>query len=273
MVFVMKKSEFRLFRKIFPLILFCVALMGFLFETGQAVQTVNFHADLFENRGRYQDKTIVLDPGHGGEDGGAVGVNGAYEKDINLAVALMLEQKLEAAGFQIIMTRDTDTLIGDTALPSISQRKRSDTLKRFEIASEYPDALFVSIHQNYFTQSKYHGAQVFYSGNHQDSSRLAEMIRSSIVESTQPENTRQNKQAEKNIYILYHLEIPAVLVECGFLTNQEEAQKLVREDYQQQLADAIYNGILRYYETDTKPSGPEENSAEGDSTENSASLG
>lgn len=228
-------------RKLVFWVLFCGALVLFAMQTMQAFGIVAFHADFFEKKG-----TIVLDAGHGGEDGGAVGVNGAMEKDINLAITLELEKYLKQNNFEVIMIRDTDSAVGDQSLGTIAERKRSDTKNRLRTVEETGECILISIHQNHFSESRYSGAQVFYSGNREESGVLAECIRQNIVNSLQPENRRENKQAEKNIYLMYNCQVPAVLVECGFLSNPEEAEKLSMEAYQKEMAAAIYNGLIDY---------------------------
>ncbi len=231
-------------RKLAFWVLFCGALVLFAAQTMQAFGIVAFHADFFEKKG-----TVVLDAGHGGEDGGAVGSNGAMEKDINLAIALELEKYLKQNNFEVIMIRGTDTSVGDQSLGTVAERKRSDTKSRLRTVEEAGECILISIHQNHFSESKYSGAQVFYSGNREESALLAEAIRRNIVESLQPGNTRENKEAEKNIYLLYNCKAPAVLVECGFLSNPEEAEKLGTESYQKDMAAAIYNGLIDYLQS------------------------
>ncbi len=228
-------------RKIAFVLLFCASIALFAAQTVQAFGIVNFHADLFERK-----ETIILDAGHGGEDGGAVGINGAMEKDINLAIALELEKYLKQNNFEVIMIRDGDYSVGDQTLATVSERKRSDTKNRLRTIEEAGECIFISIHQNHFTESKYSGAQIFYSGNREESAALAEAIRQNIVSELQPENHRENKLAEKNIYLLYHSQVPSVLVECGFLSNPGEAEKLTTENYQKNMAAAIYNGLIDY---------------------------
>lgn len=234
-------------RKLAFLVLFCASLVLFAAQTMQAFGIVAFHAELFEKKG-----TIVLDAGHGGEDGGAVGVNGAMEKDINLKIALELEKYLKQNNFEVVMVRDGDYSVGDQSLSTIAERKRSDTKKRLSLVQETGECILISIHQNFFSEGKYNGAQVFYSGNREESAHLAETIRQNIVGSLQPENHRENKQAEKNIYLMYHCQVPAVLVECGFLSNPEEAEKLTTESYQRDMAAAIYNGLIDYLQSDSE---------------------
>ena len=170
------------------------------------------------------------------------------EKDINLAIALALAENLKANNFQVILVRDGDYSVGDQSLSTVAERKRSDTKKRVRLVEETGECLLVSIHQNQFSQSQYSGAQMFYSPNNPESALLAECIRESVVSSLQPDNTRQNKEAGEEIYLLTHCQVPAVLVECGFLSNPEEANLLSQEAYQQDMAAAIYNGIVSFLE-------------------------
>lgn len=221
-------------------LLFLAALALFGAQTMRAFGVVAFHADFFEKKG-----TVVVDAGHGGEDGGATGVHGELEKDINLAIALELQRLLEQHQFEVVMVRDWDTDLSDQNLPTVAQRKRSDLQRRLRLAEESGDCILLSIHQNFFTENQYSGAQVFYSANDPRGAALAEAIRASIVETLQPENTRQNKVGE-GVYLLEQCQVPAVLVECGFLSNPEEAAALADPDYQKQMAQAIYNGLVRY---------------------------
>ena len=231
-------------------LLFCCALGLFCLQTWEALGIVAFHADFWREK-----PTIVVDAGHGGEDGGAVGVNGLVEKEVNLAIATALAQELRAHQFTVVMVREGDYAVGDSSLPTVAQRKRSDTQRRLQMVEEAGDCLLISIHQNHFSQSQYKGAQMFYSPNHKESALLAEALRQSVVESLQPENTRQNKEAGEEIYLLNHCPVPGVLVECGFLSNPEEAQLLGQESYQKEMAAALYNGIIAFLEQRGKGGG------------------
>ena len=231
-------------KKLLFWILFFGSLTMFCLQTLQAFGIVAFHADLFEKR-----PTIVVDAGHGGEDGGAVGQGGLVEKDVNLAIALALAEDLKAANFPVVLVRESDVSVGDQTLSTVAERKRSDTLNRVQLVEETGECILISIHQNHFSQSQYKGAQMFYSPNNEESALLAESIRQSVVSSLQPENTRQNKEAGEEIYLLTHCEVPAVLVECGFLSNPEEAALLEQESYQRDMAAAIYNGLMDFLET------------------------
>lgn len=190
--------------------------------------------------------TIILDAGHGGEDGGTTSKSGILEKDINLSVTLKLSEFLRASGFEVILIRDSDISVGNANLKTVKERKSSDLKQRLQIIKEHPDAIFVSIHQNHFEQSQYHGTQVFYSSNHEDGQLLAEDIQTRVVSLIQPDNTRVPKAAEKSIYLLWNSPIPSVIVECGFLSNEQEAQKLTQESYQKQMAFSIFCGILAF---------------------------
>ncbi len=190
---------------------------------------------------------LLIDAGHGGEDGGAVGVDGTCEKDINLAIAQKLEIYLRVLGYRTQMTRREDRAIYDDTARTLREKKVSDIHNRSAMLEQMgPNALFVSVHQNKFSAEKYHGTQVFYSPNDPQSRVLADTIQKRAVAQLQPENTRQVKPSGTEIYLLWHAQTPAVLVECGFLSNYAETQKLKQDAYQSQMAFAIACGILDY---------------------------
>lgn len=186
--------------------------------------------------------TIIIDPGHGGEDGGAT-VNNILEKNINLSIAIKLKDIFESNGFSVIMTRDTDSDLSDNN----TNKKFSDLNKRVSIFNSSLNNIVISIHQNKFTNSKYRGAQVFYSDNNENSKTFAECISMSINNLLQPYNNRQTKLAGSEIFILDKTDVPAVLVECGFLSNAEDISLVTDENYQTKLAFTIYLGFLDYY--------------------------
>lgn len=190
--------------------------------------------------------TIVIDPGHGGMDSGASNY-GVHEKDINLEISKKLSDLLKTSGYKVVMTRDEDESIHDDNANTVRQQKVSDIKNRTEIVNSDPNNILVSIHQNKFQDSKYSGAQMFFSKNNPKSKDLAISIKTAIQELVQPENEREIKPAEKNIYILNKANVPAVIVECGFLSNEEELKNLTNSDYQSKLAFAIYCGILNYH--------------------------
>lgn len=191
-------------------------------------------------------KTVIVDAGHGGDDGGAIGIDGTVEKDINLDIALKLEKILKFYGFNVIMTRTQDVMTCDDGLDSLRKRKISDIHNRFELMRKNPDAIFISVHHNKFEDSSQHGTQVFYSGNDERSKELAEAIQTSVTLTLQRKNDRVVKKSGSGIYLLYHAKIPAVLVECGFISNSDEVKKLKDESYRMKLAILIADGLLKY---------------------------
>jgi len=192
---------------------------------------------------------VLLDAGHGGEDGGAVGLDGLVEKDLNLAVTLQLNTFLRAMGFETQLTRCEDCDLHDPEAGSCQSRKVSDIRARFAMMEALGDNdLFVSIHMNKFGQASARGTQVFYGANNPQSVVLAESIQATVVALLQPENHRQIKPSGDSIYLLYRAERIAVMVECGFISNPGDAENLQEETYQRQLSFAIMAGILGYYE-------------------------
>ena len=191
-------------------------------------------------------QTVIIDAGHGGDDGGAIGIDGTVEKDINLDIALKLEKLLKFYGFDVIMTRTEDIMTCDDGLDSLRKRKVSDIHNRFDVLEKNPDAVFISIHQNKFEDNSQHGTQVFYSGNNDESKLLAESIQNSIVSVLQPDNSRVVKKSGSGIYLLYHAKLPAVLVECGFISNHAEVKKLNDEKYRMKIAILIADGLIKY---------------------------
>ena len=189
--------------------------------------------------------TIILDAGHGGEDGGASSADGHLEKDLNLALALVMRDIFAANGISVILTRERDTLLYDRDVDFQGRKKMLDMQARLKIANETPNAVFVSLHMNTYPHPSCQGVQVWYSENNDTSLPLAKSIHTTVQALLQPENDRPIKQSGSSIYLLHHLECPAVLVECGFLSSPEEAALLADEVYRQQLALALCVGILR----------------------------
>lgn len=195
-----------------------------------------------------QKPIIIIDAGHGGFDGGASTDDGVCEKGINLNISLYLKEYLNFFGYDVVMTRETDTSTEDDGLTTIRSRKTSDLHNRMLLMENTKNAIFVSIHQNHFSSPQYSGAQVFYSKNFSDeSSELAQSIQDSITYYLQPENTRQIKPCGTSVYLIYNAVKPAVLVECGFLSNYDEAELLKTDDYQRKIAFTIALGIINYY--------------------------
>ena len=192
--------------------------------------------------------TVIIDAGHGGFDGGASVADGTNEKDINLAISLELKTELKERGVSVFMIREDDRSVEDDGLSTVRSRKVSDLHNRLNVMANTDNCIYVSIHQNFFEDTRCKGMQVFYSPNFSESSSsLAQYIQNSVTETLQPDNTRLIKPCGTSVYIIYNAVKPAVLVECGFLSNPEEAQKLKDEEYQHSLAECIADGILNYF--------------------------
>lgn len=196
---------------------------------------------------------IIIDPGHGGFDGGAVGAGGTVEKNVNLAVSLKLRDMLTDAGFEVVMTRDSDRALNDSEDTTIRRRKISDMRARLNLTRLYPGSVLISIHQNKLSgSSKVYGSQIFYSPNRDSSRELAGYIQDEFNLRIQPEKPRETVKTGKNLYLFYHAENTAVLCECGFLSNPREEALLCTDDYQYKVAYCIFSGLLRWYEGSEK---------------------
>lgn len=185
---------------------------------------------------------VVIDAGHGGEDPGKVGINGALEKDINLQVAKKLKNFLELQDVKVIMTREEDTGLHEGKTGS---KKVQDMKKRIEMIENAKPDLIVSIHQNSYPEEYVNGAQVFYYTNSKDGKKIAETLQKSLVERLDKENHREAK-ANDSYYLLKKTSFPIVIVECGFLSNAEEAEKLCTAAYQEKTAWAVHMGVMQY---------------------------
>lgn len=187
---------------------------------------------------------LIIDAGHGGMDGGAVGKNGTLEKDINLKVAKYLKEIAEKDGKKVIMTRSEDKSLNTTDSAKIRNQKRSDLENRRQILQNNNTGIFISIHMNQYDQESVKGAQTFYANN--DPSRiLAQNIQSSLINGLADGNKRVAKPTPTNLYIFKGCNSTAVVVECGFLSNPEEEKLLATEEYQKKLAKYIYDGICK----------------------------
>ena len=189
-------------------------------------------------------QTVIIDAGHGGFDGGATAPDGTTEKDINLAVSLKLKKILTLYGYDVIMLRDTDTALnteGDTT----RSKKRSDIINRYAVMDANPDSIYLCIHQNNFSASYCHGAQMFYCKSTDGSKELAECIQTSL-KAVQPDNDRVIKPCTDDVYLIYNAKTTALLVECGFLSNRDDLLNLKNEEYQMKLAFAISSGLNNY---------------------------
>ncbi len=194
-----------------------------------------------------EKNTVIIDAGHGGEDSGTVGVSGVLEKDLNLQISLTLGNMLSQRGYAVIYTRTEDKLLYTEEENIKGIRKISDLKNRCKIAAEYPNALFISIHQNSYGSSKYSGLQVYHKPSDSSSIALARYIQSGVKNALQQNNNRAVKSGEK-IYLLENCVSNAVLIECGFLSNPEECEKLSQKEYQKELCSAIICGIIDYKE-------------------------
>ena len=186
---------------------------------------------------------IVLDSGHGGEDPGKIGVNQAKEKDVNLKIAKKTKERLEKKGWKVVMTREKDVMLGD---PAAGNKKIHDMKARVERINKTMPQAAVSIHQNSYEDPEIHGAQVFYYSHSREGEAVAKILQESLQE-IDPENHRRAK-ANETYYLLRRTKVPTVIVECGFLTNPEEAEKLSGEEYQEQVAEAVAKGIAKCLE-------------------------
>ncbi len=189
-----------------------------------------------------QARILILDAGHGGEDCGAIGANGIYEKDLNFEITMELGRQLEDLGYKVVYTRRGDKLLYTEDENIKGLRKIYDLKNRVKIAESYEDAIFISLHMNAFSDARYSGLQVFY-GKNEKSEALARSIQSHVKETLQPQNKR-NIRDGAGMYLMENLDCPAVLIECGFLTNAEECEKLCEKEYQKQLCFAILCGII-----------------------------
>ena len=211
-------------------ILCCVVIAGFAAvcwygkNNGEAVMTGGAVKTTMDK------PVVVIDPGHGGIDGGCVSVDGTPEKGINLAVAESLRDGLKLLGYDVVCTRESDISIYDKGTEGLGEQKKSDMKNRLAIFSKYSDGISVSIHQNQFTDSRYSGAQMFYSKDNAEGEKLAGVMQKQFV----------------SLLLLNNTKNPAVMIECGFLSNPEEAQKLENEDYQRQVAFTVLTGISEY---------------------------
>jgi N-acetylmuramoyl-L-alanine amidase len=189
---------------------------------------------------------IVLDAGHGGEDPGCVGVNGEYEKDINLAIVKNLRDLLLLSGFDVVLTRNEDVSIYSEGVQGIRAQKVSDMENRKTIIENYPDSIFISIHQNQFTQQSSFGAQVFYTQNNAVNSQLADIMQENFRDHLDSSNTRETKVIDNNLYLFKDTKQPAVLIECGFLSNPSDAERLSNPEYQKKVAMTIFKGLAEF---------------------------
>lgn len=217
-----------------------VTVFAFTFQKASSNKTVETVTLPVSN------KVIVLDAGHGKPDEGAQSSNGTTEAETNLKIALKVQSLLEQSGSTVILTRSDENAIYDLDKNTLREKKISDIHNRVKIGNESSADIFVSIHLNKIPQQQYWGWQCFYKQNDEKSTNLAKSIQANLNESIQKDNKRVAMKLD-TVYIMKHVEIPISIVECGFLSNPEEEQLLLSDEYQDKLAWGIYNGIMDYF--------------------------
>lgn len=221
----------RFLKKYFPVYLLVISL--FVGSSTIMTRTVTAIAEALPIP---RNITIVIDPGHGGEDGGATSCTGKLESQFNLEISLRLRDLLHFLGYETKMIRTLDTSVYTNGT-TIAEKKRSDLKHRVDMVNETADALLLSIHQNQFSDGRYSGAQVFYAPT-DGSKSLAELTQSLLVASLNPGSKRACKPAE-SVYLMQHIQCTGILVECGFLSNREEEAALQTPEYQKKLCCVI----------------------------------
>lgn len=192
------------------------------------------------------NKVIVIDAGHGIPDEGAQSSRGVTEAQTNLKIALKVQSLLEQSGATVILTRSDENAIYDLDSKTLKQKKISDIHNRVKIGNQSSADIFVSIHLNKIPQEQYWGWQCFFKEGNEESTKLAKSLQNNLNEAIQKENKRVAMKLN-TVYIMKYVEIPISIVECGFLSNQEEEQQLLDDNYQNKLAWGIYNGIMDYF--------------------------
>ena len=190
-------------------------------------------------------QVILLDAGHGGIDSGGIGINGVYEKDINLSIVKNLGSLLTLSGYDVVYTRTEDISIYDNGVEGIRNQKVSDMENRLEIVERYPESIFLSVHQNQYTDKAYFGGQMFYTTNNSGNFRLATIMQNKFAE-LQTGNDREVKLIDNNLYLFKDTKQPALLIECGFLSNENDAANLSSPEYQKKVAFTIFSGLTEY---------------------------
>lgn len=225
--------------RILGIVMTCLLVLSILIVVKESAAYVSV---LKENGTKATRHTIVIDPGHGGNDPGKVAINSALEKDVNLAIALKLKKYLEQEDMEVVMTRQEDKGLYEE---TDSNKKVHDMKNRLAIMEGAKPALVVSVHQNSYTEESVSGVQVFYYRDSAEGKRAALLVQEQMIATLQPAKEREAKE-NSTYYILKKTTVPTIIVECGFLSNREEADRLTSEDYQERVAWAIHLGIMRY---------------------------
>ena len=231
-------------RKRLSLIILVVMLGVFTFSYNESKQILGDSQTVTATP--VSGKVVILDAGHGTPDEGAESNNGTTEAEINLKIALKVQNLLEQTGCTVLLTRSDENGIYDSGSQTIKQKKVSDIKNRVKIGNESSADIFVSIHLNKISEKQYWGWQTFYKNEKEESKELATYIQNGLNESIQKENKRTPKTID-NVYIIKNVEIPTTIVECGFLSNPEEERILKEDEYQNKLAWGIYTGIMDYF--------------------------
>ena len=235
-------------KKRIQIILSCLimGLFAFSFQVAENNSATELKNTVETTATPVSGKVVVIDAGHGKPDEGAESSSGTTEAETNLKIALKVQNLLEQSGCTVILTRSDENAIYDIDSKTLKQKKISDIRNRVKIGNESSADIFVSIHLNKIPQSQYYGWQCFYKANDENSIKLAKQLQENLNESIQKENKRVAMKLD-TVYIMKHVEIPISIVECGFLSNQEEEKQLLDDSYQNRLAWGIYNGIQEYF--------------------------
>ena len=225
--------------RILGIVMTCLLVLSILIVVKESAEYVSV---LKENGTKETRHTIVIDPGHGGNDPGKVAINSALEKDVNLAIALKLKKYLEQEDMEVVMTRQEDKGLYEE---TDSNKKVHDMKNRLAIMEGAKPALVVSVHQNSYHEESVSGVQVFYYRDSAEGKRAALLMQEQMIATLQPAKESEAKE-NSTYYILKKTTVPTIIVECGFLSNREEADRLTSEDYQERVAWAIHLGIMRY---------------------------
>ena len=231
-------------KKILSAALVLLGLFLFVFLMIRSTKNITLETNALPSKPLPQ---ILIDPGHGGEDGGAVSGE-VLEKEINLDISHDAADLFTFFGFDVSMTRTTDDALTSEG-EDVKKRKYNDMKMRLDMYNSSDDNVIISIHQNKFSSVSSKGTQVFYSPNHEQSGQLARCIQFSVKKLLQPENERECKAAGSEIFLLKNTQNPAVLVECGFISNKREREKLLDTEYQKQMALSIVTGFIDFYNT------------------------
>lgn len=212
-------------------------LFGAILHHGNVIQTANYQ---ISEQNSQSTPVLIIDAGHGGEDGGAVASDGTVESGINLAIALQIEKVAQLSGWETVMTRRQDISIHDPDCETLRQKKVSDLKNRAALCANTGNGILISIHQNSLPQSpSVHGAQVFYNGE-PGSQELAQAIQDNLNSFINYDSPKAPKAISSDIYLMENAQCPAILVECGFLSNRDETINLKNEKYQKKISSVIF---------------------------------